>query len=83
MEFGNIKWFNVEKGYGFIKPEGKGEDVFVHVSTLEHSGIRPDALRGEDKKRGMKGERVSYELKEERGRNGENKKSATNLRLED
>ena len=50
MEFGNIKWFNVEKGYGFIKPEGKGEDVFVHVSTLERSGIRPDALRGEDKK---------------------------------
>ncbi|NUY39445.1 cold-shock protein [Wolbachia endosymbiont of Litomosoides brasiliensis] len=81
MEFGNIKWFNAEKGYGFIKPEVNGSDVFVHISTLERSGIRPDSLRGENKEKGIKGERVSYELKEERGRNGEGKKSAINLKL--
>ncbi|WP_395462711.1 cold-shock protein [Wolbachia endosymbiont of Cantharis cryptica] len=76
MEFGNIKWFNAEKGYGFITPEGGGGDVFVHISELERSGIRADSLRGENKEKGIKGERVSYDLKEERG-----KKSAINLRL--
>lgn len=82
MEFGYLKWFNAEKGYGFIKPDSnKGSDVFVHISTLQDSGIRPERLKGENKERGIKGERVSYELKEERGRNGENKKSAVNLKL--
>jgi CspA family cold shock protein len=50
---------------------------------LERSGIRPETLKGENKEKGIKGERVSYEVKEERGRNGEDKKSAINLRLED
>lgn len=81
MEFGNVKWFNIEKGYGFIKPEGKGSDVFLHVSALERSGIRPEELKGENRERGIKGERVSYEVKEERGRNGEDKKSAVNVKL--
>lgn len=85
MEYGNIKWFNAEKGYGFITPEDKGQgkavDIFVHISELERSGIRPDDLRGENKEKGIKGERVSYELKEERGRNGEDKKSAVKLKL--
>ncbi len=81
MEFGNIKWFSAERGYGFIVPEAKGSDVFVHISTLERSGIRPDLLKGENKEKGIKGERVSYELREERGKNGEGKKSAINLKL--
>ncbi|WFW29945.1 MAG: cold shock domain-containing protein [Wolbachia endosymbiont of Menacanthus eurysternus] len=81
MEFGNIKWFNTEKGYGFIKPETEGSDVFVHISTLERSGIKPDLLKGENREKGMKGERVSYELKEERDRNGKEKKFAVNLKL--
>lgn len=77
MEFGNLKWFNTEKGYGFITPENNGSDVFIHISTLESSGIRPDTLRGEDKMKGKKGQKVSYELTTNR----EGKVSAKNLKL--
>jgi CspA family cold shock protein len=38
-ETGTVKWFNAERGYGFIAPNGGGKDVFVHISTLEGSGI--------------------------------------------
>jgi CspA family cold shock protein len=38
-ETGAVKWFNVEKGYGFIAPNGGGKDIFVHVSALERSGL--------------------------------------------
>jgi cold shock protein len=38
-ETGTVKWFNAEKGFGFIAREGGGKDVFVHVSALERSGI--------------------------------------------
>jgi len=38
-ETGTVKWFNADKGYGFIPPNGGGRDVFVHVSALERSGI--------------------------------------------
>jgi CspA family cold shock protein len=40
MSVGKVKWFNKIKGYGFIVPEGGGDDVFVHVTVLEKSGIR-------------------------------------------
>jgi len=38
-ETGTVKWFNPERGYGFIAPNGGGKDVFVHASALERSGI--------------------------------------------
>ena len=38
-ETGTVKWFNADRGYGFIAPNGGGKDVFVHISTLERSGI--------------------------------------------
>jgi CspA family cold shock protein len=38
-ETGTVKWFNAERGYGFISPNGGGKDVFVHLSALERSGL--------------------------------------------
>lgn len=81
MEYGNIKWFNKEKGFGFIAPDDGNADVFVHISTLERSGISPETLKGENRDKRIKGERVSYELREEQDRNGRKKQSAINLKL--
>lgn len=64
---GTVKWFNMTKGYGFIAPEGGGQDVFVHLSAVEKAGYTGLA----------EGARVSYELVQ--GRNG--KMSAENLRV--
>jgi CspA family cold shock protein len=47
-----MKWFNTQKGYGFIQPEGGGNDVFVHISAVERAGLRE--LR--------EGQRVSFEI---------------------
>jgi CspA family cold shock protein len=66
MSVGTVKWFNTQKGYGFIAPEGGGKDVFVHISAVERSGI--GNLH--------EGQRVSFET--ERDRQG--KTSACNLR---
>ncbi|MCO7222766.1 cold shock domain-containing protein CspD [Pleionea sp. CnH1-48] len=40
MPTGTVKWFNNAKGYGFIRPEAGGDDVFVHYSTIEMDGYR-------------------------------------------
>ena len=39
MPTGTVKWFNTAKGYGFIAPEGGGNDIFVHISAVEQSGL--------------------------------------------
>ena len=66
MPTGTVKWFNSQKGYGFIEPEQGGKDVFVHVSAVENSGMR--GL--------VEGQKVSFEIETDR-RNG--KTSAVNL----
>ena len=65
MARGTVKWFNEEKGYGFITPDEGGDDLFVHYSAIEGSGFR--SLE--------EGQKVSYEPT--RGRKGE---QAANVR---
>ena len=40
MATGTVKWFNAEKGYGFVQPDDGGKDVFVHISAVEQAGLR-------------------------------------------
>ena len=40
MATGTVKWFNATKGYGFIRPDDGGKDVFVHISAVERAGLR-------------------------------------------
>ena len=56
MPTGTVKWFNPEKGFGFIRPDSGGADVFVHISAVERAGLN-----------GVKeDQKISYELVEER-----------------
>ena len=58
MPAGTVKWFNVLKGYGFIRPDVGGEDVFVHVSAVQAAGLQ-----------GLEaGQRVAFEVVEHHGR---------------
>ena len=58
MAIGTVKWFNGQKGYGFIQPEDGGKDVFVHISALERAGI--GTLN--------EGQRVKYDIARDRGK---------------
>ncbi|MEX2617181.1 MAG: cold-shock protein [Alphaproteobacteria bacterium] len=69
MATGTVKWFNPTKGFGFIEPEGGGNDAFVHISAVERAGLR--TLN--------EGQKVSYEL--QAGQNG--KSSAEDLSVID
>ncbi len=59
MAKGKVKWFNYNKGYGFIAPDDGSKDVFVHVSEVEKAGI--DNL--------SEGQEITYEIKSENGKN--------------
>jgi len=56
MANGTVKWFNAQKGYGFIQPDNGGADVFVHISAVERAGLTD--LRD--------GQKVSYEVTQDR-----------------
>jgi cold shock protein len=66
MSVGTVKWFNSQKGYGFIAPQGGGKDVFVHISAVERAGL--STLN--------EGQQVEYEEVAEKG-----KTSAQNLKV--
>ncbi len=68
MANGTVKWFNAQKGYGFIQPEAGGADVFVHISAVERAGL--STLND--------GQKVAYELQMD-PRKG--KSSAVDLKL--
>jgi len=61
---GTVKWFNGQKGFGFIQPDNGGNDVFVHISAVERAGM--STLN--------EGQRLTYEVVTERG-----KQAASNL----
>lgn len=67
MATGTVKWFNAQKGFGFIQPDEGGKDVFVHISAVERAGLgRLD-----------EGQKLSFDLeRDQRGR-----VSAVNLKL--
>lgn len=66
MARGVVKWFNTQKGYGFIKPDAGGKDVFVHISACEKAGIPGLA----------EGQKIQFEIITDRG-----KQAAGNLEL--
>ena len=67
MSNGTVKWFNSQKGFGFIQPDDGGQDVFVHISAVERAGL--STLN--------EGQKISYDVVADRKRG---KSSAENLR---
>ena len=58
MPVGTVKFFNTQKGFGFIQPDDGSKDVFVHITAVERAGMR--SL--------MEGQKISYEIVTERGK---------------
>ena len=69
MPIGTVKFFNESKGYGFIQPDGGGNDAFVHITAVERAGM--NSLRQD--------QRLSYDLEQDQ----RGKASAVNLKSED
>src|SRR5918995_3912017 len=67
MATGTVKWFNAQKGFGFIQPDNGGKDVFVHISAVERAGLRDL----------QEGQKITYEVEADR-RSG--KESAVDLK---
>ncbi len=65
MATGTVKWFNAQRGYGFIQPSDGGKDVFVHATAVQNAGL--GSL--------VEGQKLSYDVSTERG-----KPAATNLK---
>jgi cold shock protein len=66
MASGTVKWFNGQKGFGFIQPDDGGKDVFLHISAVERAGLSNV----------NEGQKIEYEIVSERG-----KQSAGNIKL--
>ncbi|WP_298396362.1 cold-shock protein [uncultured Azonexus sp.] len=66
MATGSVKWFNDSKGFGFISPEGGGEDLFAHFSAIQSNGFKTLA----------EGQRVSFDIT-----NGPKGKQASNIQI--
>jgi CspA family cold shock protein len=58
MALGTVKWFNTQKGFGFIQPDDGGKDVFVHISAVQRAGL--STLN--------EGQKIRYEVVSERGK---------------
>lgn len=56
MATGTVKWFNAQKGYGFIEPDDGGKDVFLHISAVERAGMNNPT----------EGQKIKYELEQDR-----------------
>ena len=65
MATGTVKWFNTQKGYGFIQPDDGGKDIFVHATAVERAGMPPL----------QDGQRIAFDLATDRG-----KTAAANLK---
>jgi cold shock protein len=65
MATGTVKWFNIQKGFGFIQPDDGGKDVFVHITAVQAAGL--NGLN--------EGQKITYEVVRERG-----KEAAANLK---
>ena len=66
MVNGTVKWFNTNKGYGFIEPDDGGKDVFIHISAVEKSGLKTL----------LENQKVTFEVNQDKGRS-----SAANIKL--
>jgi len=65
MATGTVKWFNAQKGFGFIEPDDGGKDVFLHISAVERAGMNNPT----------EGQKIEYELEQDRS----GRSSASNL----